>query len=153
MCRFPLIHRILAALIDHACAVDQHDILMRHAHCLDQFDTGNRRCTGTVRDNLDILHLAAGDVKRVDQTGGSDDGGAVLVVMEDRNLEPFAQLLLDDETFRRLDIFKIDAAKGRCQHGHRLDELIGVLGVNLEVDTINVGEFLEQDRLAFHYRL
>ena len=48
--------------------------------------------------------------ERVDQAGGGDDGGAVLVVMEDRNVHQFAQALLDDEAFRRLDVLEIDAA-------------------------------------------
>ena len=36
---------------------------------------------------------------------------------------------------------------------HAVDELVGVLGVDLEVDGIDVGEALEQHRLAFHHRL
>ena len=36
---------------------------------------------------------------------------------------------------------------------HAVDELVGVLGVDLEVDRIDVGEALEQHRLAFHHRL
>ena len=52
--------------------------------------------------------------------GGADDGGAVLIVMEDRNLHALAQLLLDDEAFGRLDVFQIDAAEGRLQRRHDL---------------------------------
>ena len=153
MRRFPLVHGALAALIDDAGAIDQRHILMRYTHAFDKFDTGNRRRAGTVRDNLDILHLAPGDVKRVDQAGGGDDGGAVLIIMKHRNFQTFTKLLFDDKAFRRLDVFKIDPAKTWRQHGHRLCELVGVPGVHLKVDTINVGEFLEQDRLAFHHRL
>ena len=36
---------------------------------------------------------------------------------------------------------------------HRVDELVDVLGVDLEVDRIDVGEALEEHRLAFHHRL
>ena len=36
---------------------------------------------------------------------------------------------------------------------HAVDELVGILGVDLEVDGIDVGEALEQHRLAFHHRL
>ena len=36
---------------------------------------------------------------------------------------------------------------------HAVDELVDVLGVDLEVDRIDVGEALEQHRLAFHHRL
>ena len=36
---------------------------------------------------------------------------------------------------------------------HAVDELVDVLGVDLEVDRIDVGEALEEHRLAFHHRL
>jgi hypothetical protein len=36
---------------------------------------------------------------------------------------------------------------------HRVDEGVDVLGVDFEVDRIDVGEALEQHRLAFHHRL
>ena len=41
MRRLPLVHGVLAALIDHTAAIDQCDIFMRHAHGLDQLDTGD----------------------------------------------------------------------------------------------------------------
>ncbi len=82
-----------------------------------------------------------------------DDGGAVLIVMEHRNVEQLAQLLLDDEAFRRLDIFEIDAAPAFAEQLDAIDELVGILGGDFEIDGIDVGEALEQDRLAFHHRL
>ena len=36
---------------------------------------------------------------------------------------------------------------------HAIDELVDVLGVDLEIDAVDVGEALEQDGLAFHHRL
>ena len=126
---------------------------MRHAHALDQFDAGDRRGTGTIRDDADVLHLAAGQVQRVDQPGGGDDGRAVLVVVEDRNLQTLAKLLLDDETFRRLDVFQIDPAEAWRQHRDGIDELVGVMRVDLEVEAVDIGELLEQDGLALHDRL
>ena len=73
-------------------------------------------------------------MQRVDQPGGGDDRGAVLVVVEHRNVEEFAQPLLDDEAFRRLDVFEVDAAKGRVQIAHAVDELVDVAGVDFEID-------------------
>ena len=61
--------------------------------------------------------------------------------------------LLDDEAVRRLDVLEIDAAEGGPEIAHAVDELVDVLGVDLEVDGIDVGEALEQHRLAFHHRL
>ena len=75
-----------------------------------KFEAGDAGGAGAVADELGRFDLAAGEFERIDQAGGGDDGGAVLIVVEDGNVEQFAQLLLDDEAFRRLDVFEIDAA-------------------------------------------
>ena len=92
-------------------------------------------------------------MQRVDQPGGGDDGRAVLVVMENRDLQTLAKLLLDDETFRRLDVFQIDPAKAWRQHRDGIDKFVGVMRVDLKVEAVDIGEFLEQNGLAFHHRL
>ena len=153
MRRLPLVHRCLAALIDHAGTVDENDVLMRHAHAFEKLHAGDGGGAGAVRHHPDVRNVASGQVKRIDQACRRDDGGAVLVVMEDRNLEALAKLLLDDETFRRLDILEIDAAEARRKHGHGLDEFLGVLRIDLEIEPVDIGELLEQDGLALHHRL
>src|SRR5581483_8312171 len=90
---------------------------------------------------------------RVDQAGGGDDRGAVLVVVEDGNVEQLAQALLDDEAFRRLDVLEIDAAERLADVAHAVNELIDILRVDLDVEGIDVREALEQASLAFHDRL
>ena len=100
-----------------------------------------------------VFDVAAGELQRVDQAGGGDDRGAVLVVVEDRDVHQLAQPALDDEAVRRVDVLEIDAAEGRAEDSARVDELVDVLGVDLEVDGIDVGEALEEHRLAFHHRL
>ena len=77
-----------------------------------------------LQTSLVVLILAAGEFERIDQAGGGDDGGAMLVVMEHRNVEQFAQPLLDDETFRRLDVFEIDAAPALAEQLDAIDELV-----------------------------
>ena len=131
----------------------QDGVLVRQAHRLDQLDAGDRGGAGAVHHQLDVLDVAAGEVQRVDQAGGRDDRGAVLVVVEDRDVHQLAQPLLDDEALRRLDVLEVDAAEGRPEVAHAVDELVDVLGVDLEVDAVDVGEALEQDGLALHHRL
>ena len=63
------------------------------------------------------------------------------------------QRLLDDEAVGRGDILEVDAAEARLEQFDALDEALAVLGVDLDVDRIDVGEALEQHRLAFHHRL
>ena len=41
----------------------------------------------------------------------ANNGRAVLVVMENRNIHQFAQLLLDDKAVRCANVFQINAAK------------------------------------------
>ena len=153
MGRLPLVHAIGAALIDHALGVADDALRRVGAHRLDQFQTGDPRRTGAVQHNAAILDLLPRQQQRVHQPGGADHGGAVLVVVEDGDVHLFLQALLDDEAFRRLDVLKVDAAEAGLHQLHRAAEFVGVLGVDLDVDRVHVGEALEQHRLAFHHRL
>ena len=62
-------------------------------------------------------------------------------------------LRLDLEAFRRLDVLEIDRAEGRLERGDDLDQLVRVALVDLDVEGVDAGELLEQDRLALHHRL
>ena len=73
--------------------------------------------------------------------------------MEHRDLHALAQLALDLETLRRLDVFEIDAAEGGLERGDDVDQLVRVALVDLDVEHVDAGELLEQHRLAFHHRL
>jgi hypothetical protein len=77
----------------------------------------------------------------------------VLVVVEHRDVHPLAQRALDDEAFRRLDVFQVDAAEGGLQRGDDVDQLVRVFLVDLDVEHVDAGELLEQHALAFHHRL
>ena len=56
------------------------------------------------------------------------------VFQQTHYLENFVQALLEDETVRRPDIFKIDAAERGPQVTHSVDEFIRVVGVHFEID-------------------
>ena len=151
--RFPLVHALFAALIDDPRGVAHDDVVMAHAHPLGEFDAGDGAGPGAVDHHLDVLDVAPGNVQRVKQRGGGDDGGAVLIVMEDRDIHQFPEALLDDEAFRRLDVFQVDAGETGAEMTDAVDEFVDVLGPHLEVDGVDIGETLEQDRLALHHRL
>ena len=116
---------------------------------------GAGECGGAraVDHHLHILEIAAGEVAGVDQAGGGDDRGAVLVVMEHRDVHPLAQCLLDDEAFGRGDVFQVDAAEAGFHQRDRFDELVRIFGIEFDIDQIDIGEALEQHRFAFHHRL
>jgi len=78
---------------------------MRHADRLDEFGAGNGRRASTVHNDAGILHLLARQIKRFDQAGGCNNGGAMLVIMHDGNVHPLFERLFDDEAFRGGNIF------------------------------------------------
>ena len=74
----------------------------------------------------------------------------MLVVVENGDLHPRLELLLDVEALGRLDVLEVDAAERGLEPGDALDELVGVLFVDLDVEHVDVGEPLEEDALPFH---
>ena len=139
--------------IDHALGVAHDDVLAAHAQPDVVRRAGNRRRAGAVEDHLDVFDLLAAEFQRVEQARAADDRRAVLVVVEDRNLHGLAQRLFDVEALRRLDVFQVDAAEGRLQNLAGADDLLRIFGVQLDIEHVDIGEALEEDRLAFHHRL
>ena len=92
-------------------------------------------------------------MQAVEDRCADDDRGAVLIIMENRNLHALAQLLLDVEALRRLDVLKVDAAEGGLQRRDHVDQLVGVRLVDFQVEHVDAGKLLEQYGLAFHHRL
>ena len=97
--------------------------------------------------------LLAHQLQRIHQRGAGDDRGAVLVVVEDRDLHRLLQRFFDVEALRRLDVFQVDAAEGGLQKLAGLDDFVGIVGVQFDVEHVDVGKALEQHTLAFHDRL
>jgi hypothetical protein len=95
----------------------------------------------------------ARDLQRVEQGRPGDDRGAVLVVVEDGDPERPAERLLDVEALRRLDVLQVDAPDGRLEELAEPDDVLGVLGADLEVEHVEVRELLEEVALALHHRL
>jgi hypothetical protein len=150
---FPLVHAVLAAFVDDALGVAQNHVLGPEADGAQQLEAGDAGGAGAVANQPGAGDIAAGEVERIYQAGGADDRGAVLVIVEHRDVEQLAQLLLDDEAFRRIDVFEIDGAPTLSEEFHAIDELVRILGRDFEIDGIDVGKALEQHRLAFHHRL
>ena len=150
---FPLVHAFLTAAPDHALGVAQNDIFGPHAHGLDQLRTGDGSCTRAIDHELRRFQIAPGQMAGIDQAGGGDNRRAMLIIMKDRNIHQFAQALFNHKAFRRLDVFQIDAAKGRAQIAHSIDESVGVFGIHAKIHGIDIGKALEQSGLAFHHRL
>ena len=98
------------------------------------------------------LDEPAGQPQGVLQRGEHHDRGAVLVVVEDRDVEALLEPLLDLEAPRRRDVLEVDAAEARRQPDHGLDDLVDVGGVQADRDGVDPAELLEQHGLALHHR-
>ena len=122
---------------------------------LDQEAQAGQRCRPGARGHqFDLLGVLAHHLERVEQCCANHDRRAVLVVVEDRNLHPFAQAALDVKTIWCLDVFQVDTAKGGLQRGNDVHQFVEVVFlVDFNVKHIDAGELLEQDGLALHHRL
>src|SRR5271166_4814360 len=77
---------------------------------------------------------------------------ATMIAVEYRDLHSPAQLGLDAEAFGGLDVFEVDRPKGRFEGGHHIAKSVRVRRVDLDVEHVDAGKFLEQDGLALHHR-
>ena len=135
----------------HAANIADGDVFALEAHGHQQIKAGQGRRTTAGIDQAHIFKPLALQQQRIAHGGSDNDRCAVLIIMKDRDAHAFAQPAFHFKTFRRLDVFQIDGAEGRFQRGNYLDQFIRVFFVNLDVNRINAGEFLKQNRLAFHH--
>ena len=150
---FPAVHQRRPALVDDALDIGDPDVLAPGAERDQEVQAGDRRGAGARRHDLDLLDALAGEMKPVVDGGTDDDRGAVLIVMEHRDLHALLELRFDVEAFRRLDVLQVDAAESRLKRGDDVDDAIDLVRIDLDVEHIDAGELLEQHRLAFHHRL
>ena len=73
--------------------------------------------------------------------------------MEHGDIHPLAANSFNGKAIGGFDVFEIDRAKGRLHRAYDLGQLFRVGLIKLDVEAVDVGELLEQNRLAFHHRL
>ena len=112
-------------------------------------DTGGARA---LDDHARRAVAAAGEPQRVGERGERDDGGAVLVVVEDRDVEAFLEPRLDLEAARGRDVLEVDATEARREAHDGLDDLLDVGGVEADRHRVDAAELLEEHGLALHHR-
>ena len=151
--RLRVVEAARAADVDQALGVDREDVGGLGAHAHHHIQAGDGGGAGAGDGDLHFLDLLADQLQPVDQRRSRDDGGAVLVVMEHRDVHALAQLAFDVEALGRLDVLEVDAAQRGLQRGDDLDQLVGVEFGQLDVEHVDAGELLEEAALAFHHRL
>ena len=123
-----------------------------HPCGLQHLDDGGARRPRAVLHHPDPADVLADDLEGIEYAGQHDDGGAVLVVMEYRNIQIPFQFCFDLKAFGAADVFQVDAAEGG---GDRLDRRHHLLlggGVQTDGERIHAAELLEQNALALHDR-
>ena len=122
-------------------AVHQHCIL--NAQLQQQLADGDACRTGTVDDHLYLMDVLFYQLQGTEQTCRHHDGGAVLVVVEHRNVQLLFQAAFDLKAARCADVLQVDAAKGESQVLDGLDDLLRVLGVQADGESVDVRKGLE----------
>src|SRR5690606_35791293 len=102
--------------------------------------------------DLYVFHFFADDLQRIYQRGENNNGGSVLVVMENRNIQFLDQTLLDLKTAWSGNIFEVDAAETDGNILDRSNDLIWVFRIYADRKSINAAEFLEKLAFSFHHR-
>src|SRR5690606_10974687 len=148
-----LFHVLFTAFVNDAARVGYIDVAARKSQADKKVQAGDGSGAGSRTNQLYARDVLADHLETVEDRSSRNDGRAVLVVVEDRNLHAFAKLLFDIEAFGSLDVFKIDPTQGGLQRRDDVDQLIRIVFVELDVKYINAGEFLEQASFALHDRL
>ena len=129
-------------------------MLARKAQFDQQLQASQGRCTGARGHQLNLLQIFANHLDRIEQGRAHDDGGAVLVVVENRYFHALAQAPFDIKTVWRLDVFQVDPTKSGLERGDDVHQFVEVMFfVDLDVKDIDAGKLFEQHRLALHHRL
>ena len=97
-----------------------------------------------------VFFLLADYLQRIDDACQHHDGSAVLVVMEDWDVQKFFQALFDLEASGSADVLQIDAAESGGEPGDSLDDFFRVLCVQADGHGVHAAEFLEEHSLSFH---
>ena len=144
---------VFALVVDHAAGVAQQDVLRLDAEMAEETGAGDARRPGAAEHDPCLLDPPIGDLESVEERRGTDDRRAVLIVVEDGDLQALAEGLLDHEAIGCLDVLQVYPADRGLQQPTELDQILGIVRRHLEVEDVDVGEPLEENGLALHHRL
>ena len=139
---------VLAALDDGALPVADHHVAK--AHVQEQSRDGETRRARAGDDDAHVGRLTPRDLGRIDEAGGTHDGRAVLVVVEDGDVAELAQPTLDLEAARRRDVLEVDAAKALRDEVDGAHGLVHVVRVDAQGERVHVAKLLEEQALPLH---
>ena len=140
----------VAALVQGAELIHCNDILRTGGH--EHLDDGSAGSAGSVQHDVHILHLLAHHTQGVDEGSSNHDRGAVLVIVEHRDVQLPLQGFLDFKALGALDVLQIDATKGGRNGLAGRNDAGCIVGVDADGEGVHTAELLEQHGLALHDR-
>ena len=75
----------------------------------------------------------------------------MLVIMEYRNIHGLLKTVFNIKALRSLDVLQVDTAEAWLQHFYSATDVIYILGIQAQRDSINTGKCLEENSFSFHY--
>ena len=138
---------------DDTLRVEHDDVFVGSTQSFVQLGTRDGCCTGTVYHNLHVFNLLACHFEGIQETGCRDDGGAVLVVVHHGDVEFFLKATFNLKALWSLDILEVDTSEGWGNGFDGLDELFRVFLIDLDVEHVDAGIYLEKQTFTLHHRL
>ncbi len=140
----------VAALVQGAELIHCNNVLCACGH--EHLDDGGTGSAGAVQHDVHILHLLAHHTQSVDEGSRDHDRGAVLVIVEHRDVQLTLQGLFDFKALGALDVFEVDAAEGGGDGLAGRDDAGRVVGVDADGERVHAAELFEQHALSLHNR-
>ena len=144
---------VVPPIVDHTPGVGHDDAGWIHTEFDEETGSSHTCCSGSGEHDARFGNVAAGQLECVEEGSPADDGRAVLVVMEYRDVETLTEGLLDVEALRCLDVFEVDSTDRGGEQFTETDHVFGVGGIDLEVKDIDIGKPFEEHRFSLHHRL
>ena len=138
----------LAPGVDRAVPIAHGDVAV--ASRQQQLHDGDRRRARAGGHDAYILFFLAHDLQRVVKSRERNNGGAVLVVVEDGNVTFFLQLALNLKAARGGNIFEIDAAERAGDERHGVYKFVHIVRFDAERERVHTAERLEEHAFALH---
>ncbi len=136
--------------MQHAFPVEHEEVFMFGAQRFVEPAAGDGGGAGAIDHEFCFFDFFLLQFQRVQQGRGRDDGRTMLVVVHDGDLQLLLQFFFYVKTFRRLDVFQVDAPECGFQGFDDLYEFFRVGFVDLDIEYVDIGENFKQDAFSFH---
>ena len=134
---------ICPVFVQQAFGIKHQQVFGFHSEADEQFAAGDGRCTGTVDHHFHRSDVFVYDTQGIDQSGTGDDGGTVLIVVHDRDIQFLFQAAFDFKAFGGFDIFQVYPAERGFERFYDTHEFIHIGAIDFEIEYINIGEEFE----------